>query len=283
MPLILATVALEPNRWSADHHPAGRLLELLGPVRAAGFDQLEVWQWHATTPSLAALREIRARADQLGVRFPYLAAYPKFHLDGEDARAEEHTQQELLERAEILGCRALKIMLGAGLKGGDATPEQLTLTADQFGRWYQAGKDRGLAMCAELHGNTMFDPVEAGERFLAEHPELDFTICFQARDFTDTAGALALADRFAGRISHIHLQAPHGRHGGGGYDLLADGTLDYRRVLPHVLSKNPDATMTLEFVKDCLQPAGSFDLDRVLANARQDQEFVEKILQHQNA
>ena len=274
---ILATVALEPNRWTGKRNPRMDLLDLLPAIKGAGFDQVEIWQWHVSTRFMSAVREIKASADALGIRFPYIAVYPVFLHAGIEAREEERIQADILDKAEILDTPMLKIMLGCGLKGGLANPEQLQLTAKRFGLWYLEAKAREIGMCAELHGGTMFDPVEAGERFMQQYPEFDFTICFQAQDFTDTDGTLALADRFAGRISHIHLQAPQNGKPGGAYDLLEEGTLDYRRLLPHILRHNPRATMTLEFVKDCVQKQAVFDVARVLANARRDAAFVEQI------
>ena len=204
--------------------------------------------------------------------------YPAFHLDGAYAREQERLQADALDKAEILGAKALKIMLSWGLKASEVTPAQVRRVAKRFGRWHRMAKERGIAMCAELHGGTMFDPVEHGERFMQEHPELDFTICYQPFDFTDTDKAIALADRFAGRITHIHLQAPQAPERGGMYDLLEDGTLDYARLLPRILRGNPGATITLEFVKDCIQLDRPFDIAPILANARRDAEFVERVL-----
>ena len=113
---------------------------------------------------------------------------------------------------------------------------------------------------------------------MADYPEIDFTICYQPYDFIDVDKALALADQFAGRISHIHLQAPQSPERGGMYELLEEGTMDYRRLLPHIMQANPGATMTLEFVKDCIQNDRPFDIAPVLASARRDAEFVESVL-----
>ncbi len=277
MRTILGTIALEPNRWTGKRNPRYSLLELIPRAKAAGFDKLEVWQWHASTGFLMDMREARAKADEQGVSFPYIGVYPSFVRQGAEAREEERIQADILDKADILGTKALKIMLGAGLKGSVATPEQLKLTADRFGSWYRAAKERGIGMAVELHANTQFDPVDAGMAFMNRHPELDFSICYQPYDFTDPAKALALADRFAGKISHIHLQAPR-PNAKGQYDLLAESGLDYRRLIPHILRRNPAATMTLEFVKDCVQHGPAFDLERVLENARQDGEFVDRVL-----
>jgi sugar phosphate isomerase/epimerase len=278
MRAILGTIALEPNRWTALKEPRMDLIELLPAIRRAGFDQLEIWQNHIALRSLAAIRALKAKGDETGVGFTYIGVYPVFTAEGLEAREQERILSDILDKAEILGTRRLKIMLACGLRGGQATPEQLQMVVDRFGPWYREALSRGIRMAVELHGGTVFDPVEAGERFMQTHPELDFTICYQPYDFQDTEKALALADRFAGRISHLHLQAPQPREKGGLYDLLEEGGLDYRRLLPHILRRNPGATLTLEFVRDCIQKDGAFDVERVLANARKDADFVERIL-----
>jgi sugar phosphate isomerase/epimerase len=278
MRAILGTIALEPNRWTAFKEPRMDLIELLPAIRRAGFNQLEIWQNHVSLRSLAAIRALRAKGDEVGMTFPYIGVYPIFTAGGLEAREQERIQADILDKAEILGTHRLKIMLACGLRGGEATPDQLRQVAERFGNWYREAKSRGIQMAVELHGGTVFDPVEAGERFMQAHPELDFTICYQPYDFQDTAKAMALADRFSGRISHLHLQAPQPQDQGGLYSLLEDSTLDYRRLLPHILRRNPTATMTLEFVRDCIAKDSPFDVDRVLASARKDADFVESIL-----
>jgi sugar phosphate isomerase/epimerase len=279
MRAILGTIALEPNRWTGKRNPHFSLLDLLPLVQEAGFDKLEVWQWHVSGRCLRDMREVRAMADDRGVTFPYIGVYPSFVLEGPEGREEERIQADILDKAEILGAPALKIMLGAGLKGSAATADQIALTAERFGKWYRAARARGISMAAELHGNTLFDPVECGIAFMKQFPELDFSICYQPYDFADTAKALALADQFAGRVSHMHLQAPRPKDDGGRYALLEEARLDYRKLIPHILRRNPGATMTLEFVKDCIQDGRPFDIQPVLANARQDGQFVDRVLQ----
>lgn len=278
MRAILGTIALEPNRWTAFREPRMDIIELLPAIRRAGFDQLEIWQNHISLRSLSTIHALRAKGDETGVAFTYIGVYPVFTATGLEAREQERVQADILDKAEILGTHRLKIMLACGLKGGEATPDQLRQVADRFGRWYREATARGIHMAVELHGGTIFDPVEAGERFTQAHPELDFTICYQPYDFQDTVKAMALADRFSGRISHIHLQAPQPHEKGGHYVLLEESSLDYRRLLPHILRRNPGATLTLEFVRDCLEKGSDFDVERVLANARKDADFVDAVL-----
>ena len=190
MRAILGTIALEPNRWTAFKEPRMDLIELVPAIRRAGFNQLEIWQNHVSLRSLAAIRALRAKGDEVGMTFPYIGVYPIFTAGGLEAREQERIQADILDKAEILGTHRLKIMLACGLRGGEATPDQLRQVAERFGNWYREAKSRGIQMAVELHGGTVFDPVEAGERFMQAHPELDFTICYQPYDFQDTAKAM---------------------------------------------------------------------------------------------
>ncbi len=273
---ILGTIALEPNRWTGRRNPRYTLQELMPLARAKGFHQLEVWQWHICNPFLAEAREIRGQADELGISFPYIGVYPRFHLDGPDAREEARLQEDILDKAEVLGTPALKIMLAVGVKGAEATEEQLRTIGQRFAHWYQNARARGITMVAELHAATLFDPPEVGQAFLDRFPEFDVGICYQPYDFTDTEKAMALADRFRDRIRHLHLQAP--RPDRKGYAFLEECPLDYHRLLPHILRNNPRTTLTLEFVKGCVGEDGPFTLNHVLTNAQRDAAFVESVL-----
>ena len=48
MNLLLNTIMLEVNRWDKDHRLTRPLIELVEPVAAAGFDRLEIWQYHVS-------------------------------------------------------------------------------------------------------------------------------------------------------------------------------------------------------------------------------------------
>lgn len=270
---ILGSIALEPRRWtSIPRYPAMTLHYLLPHIVKAGFSRVEAWQWHVTQPTLDELKIIREQADELAVTFPYIGVYPSFHMeDGPDAEAQHQICMDLIKRAGILGTKGFKIMLG-NRRGSEITPEEQERHDRRFSKWYRACADHGIRIYAELHGGTLFDPWEYGKNWLDNHPELDLSICFQPFDFTNLDVTLALADIFAGKIGHIHLQAP----GKNGYTLLKDCPLDYTVLLSKILRDNPTATMTLEFVRDCIQ-SGPFDLSLPLNSARMDAAFVEAV------
>jgi len=247
---------------------------LLPHIAAAEFDEIEVWQWHATTPSLPELEIIREQADVLGVSMPYIGVYPVFHLeDGEEADQCQAELMDLIDRARILGATGFKLMLGRR-KGHDITPEEQTRHDTRFGVWYDACVAAGIQVVAELHGGTLLDPWEYGKKWLQNHPEFDVKICYQPYNFGDMDAALALADEFADRIVHIHLQASRD----GKHVLLQNAPIDYARLLKRLLEHNPNATMTLEFVQDCIQNNQPFDLILVLQNAKTDAAFVRNLV-----
>ena len=49
MRLLFNTIMLEVNRWAADKTPTRPLADLLPAVAAAGFDRLELWQYHVSS------------------------------------------------------------------------------------------------------------------------------------------------------------------------------------------------------------------------------------------
>ena len=271
---ILATIALEPRRWVRPRIPAMTLHYLLPHIAAAGITQVEAWQWHVSRLDLEDAALVRKTADELGITFPYIGVYPSFHLpDGPDAVAARAERFGLIERARILGCSRFKIMLGMR-KASEITEEEMARHNERFAEWYGACTAVGIRLVTELHGGTLFDPWEKGAEWMAAHPEFDMGICYQPYDFSDPKKALELAAVFSGKIEHIHLQSPVAN---GAYSLLADSPLNYAALLPAIMARNPKATMTIEFVKDCVQ-TGAFQLASVVQNAREDALFVEKVL-----
>lgn len=275
--VMLNTIALEPNRWTAEKIPRHPLGDLLQPALDAGFRALEVWQHHLVHETVDGVRKLWKRADGMGVRFPVVGAYPAFHLDGEEDDREWRSQMDILEKTVILGAPMIKLFLGK-VKGSDADDALLARTADRLRRLERAAHDNGVSLAAEIHGGTLFEPVEVGERFL-DHKDFDrIGVCYQPMDFHDHAAAVALADRFAGRITHVHLQGRKRTDDGHAFCLLQEADIDYAEILPRIAANNPTATYGIEFVKDCTRPADAFSIPVVLEHARADADFVDRVL-----
>ncbi|MHC4872328.1 MAG: sugar phosphate isomerase/epimerase family protein [Planctomycetota bacterium] len=272
--VILNTIAIEPNRFKRDATLASDIERVLPRIKAAGFDGLEVWQYHVSGKSDCELESLKESADRLSIELKVLGAYPKFHLVGEEGKAEAENIVKLLDTSVKLGIPLIKFFFGSA-KADKLTIEEKKLTEESFKVWAAAAAEKNIRLCAELHGNTFFDPVDNGEKFMQDNPEIEFGVCYQPYNFFDTNEAVLLADRFAGKIDHIHLQ---GRDNDMQSELLEESVIDYEALIHHLNKVAPNADLGIEFVKDCGAAPEEFDLEKVLNNASEDAEYVRSIL-----
>ena len=103
MQLLLNTIMLEVNRWTADKALTQPLAELLPAIRAAGFDALEIWQYYISRLDDDEFADLKSRLDDHALQTVALGA-------GEVAAAE---LERIVARAATLGATTLKIFPGA--------------------------------------------------------------------------------------------------------------------------------------------------------------------------
>ena len=75
MQLLLNTIMLEVNRWTADKALTQPLAELLPAIRAAGFDALEIWQYHISRLDDDEFADLKSRLDDHALQTVALGAY----------------------------------------------------------------------------------------------------------------------------------------------------------------------------------------------------------------
>ncbi len=273
--ILLNSIALDPNRWTAEKVPFNRLDELLEPIANSGFRGVEVWQHHISSLDDRAITELREQAENLGLDFPVLGIYPELHLggtDGEDALAET---LRLLDIAASLGANTVKMFVGTKASS-DLTEMEEVNTMASLEMLAGAAEDRDLLLTGETHANTLFDSVEAAKMTLAEIEGQELEICFQPYDSVSTEQAIADYTALSGHVIHVHLQ---GRKGSK-ISLLEEADVDYERLLETLEINGFAGYLSIEFVKDCVvDHPEDFDIDRVLANAVADREFIEKVLE----
>lgn len=273
MQIILNTIALEPNRWTEGKIPHFRLEELLEPIAETGFESLEVWQNHLALRDPEEVEEIAQRAESLGLGFPIVGMYPRFHLEGEERQAELARFDGMVEKMDLLEADILKLMPGQ-VASADLTPELWERSVDFMREVIERTEDSGIIFTLETHGGTVADDPDALERFMEDVDSDRLEVCWQPYDFTSTGRAVKLFDRFADSIVHLHLQ---GRREGQ-MELLEKSDIDYRQVLGHIFNTDFDGYISIEFVRDCVvESPEDFDLRHVLHNASHDREFVENI------
>ena len=273
MQLLLNTIMLEPNRWTADHALSRPLVDLLEPMAAAGFRDLEVWGYHLEGLSEAEVEHLAAALQARAMRAVGVGAYPSFHLERSDDEEQRRRLDRLVAAAVRLGASVFKIFPGSV---GSAQVDEAVWrrSVERIRRLARRTGEAGLALTLETHGGTLCDTLEGTRCLLDRLPDDGVGLCFQPYIEHDTSAAMAAFDALRPRILHLHLQ----NRGPGGAALLEEGDwTDYRRFLPHVRRSGFDGLMCLEFTAGITPAEGeAFDLAAVLANAARDRAFVER-------
>ena len=276
MQILLNTIMLEPNRWTGDHTLTCPLIDLLKPVAAAGFHELEIWQYHISRLHAKELDALKEGLDGLGMRSVALGGYTQLHLTGADGEVMETQLATLVEYGAILGVKTFKIFPGS--LGSDKLDEtQRHLSVGRIQRLAEQLVKRDMALTLETHGNTLCDSLESAIRLLDDLSTCGESvgICFQPYTEHDTDQAIATFDALQGRVLHLHLQ----NRREGATTLLEEGDwTDYRRLLPHVRQSGFDGPLSLEFTEGITPADGeSFDLQRVIDNAARDRDFAREV------
>lgn len=266
--VLLGSIALEPNRWTATKEPHNRLIDMLGPVQAAGFHAIELWEFHINLLSRDDVQAVAARAADLNITFPTLALYPDFLADPDD---NDMYFGELLQRCDFLGVEKVKMFAG-NRSAAKLTEEEREGSLNQIRALIQSARQFGITLSGELHQDTLCDTVAEAQKTVND---LDgqIGICFQPLDFGSTETTLADLAALADRVDHFHLQ---GRKEGQ-FSLLEDADIDYPALFDRL--ENYGGDFCIEFVKGCVvEKPEDFDMDEVLHTAAQDREFVEKLV-----
>ncbi len=273
--LLLNTLALDPHRWTPDKIAAYRLEVLLPRIAEAGFEGIELWQYHITREPEAEVVRLRALAEACGVTVPVVGLYPALHHQGAARQNAWEQVPRGVDYAALLGAHAIKIFVGN--KGTTAHTEAeyeraLTFLADLA---VLIGS-QGMILTGEAHPDTLFDAPEACLRVLAAVDNEHLKICFQSYDFVDTAQTLADYERLSDHVIHVHYQ---GRQGGT-LALLEEADLDYEALTRALVAWGFEGYLSLELVKASVVEAPTpFDLDQVLRYAQQDRNFVRRVLE----
>jgi sugar phosphate isomerase/epimerase len=246
-------------------------------VKEAGFDALEIWQYHVSRLKAAEVEALAGRMDDLGMRAAALGAYPLLHLEESEAERTAAELDRLIDSAAALGARTFKIFPGR-IASSDADAETRKRSVRRLKELAGKLDRRGLEMTMETHGNTLCDTLESTERLLGELAgEANVGICFQPYADQRTEAAIAMFERLRPAVRHVHLQ--NRCLSDRACTLLAEGDwIDYRRFLPHVRDSGFEGLLSLEFTAGLFPPEGAdFDPQTVIDNASRDRAFAQAV------
>lgn len=278
MQILLNTIMLEPNRWSEDKTPRQPLSELLPALSDAGFSELEIWQYHASSLDARGISHLATDLRAHGQQAVGLGAYPFLHLEGPEGDEATTRLGRLVAYAASLGVTTFKIFPGRvpSAKADEATWARSIL---QLRGLAQQLAERGMTLTLETHGNTLCDTQESTARVLADLGDLDnIGICFQPYTDQDTDAAIAFYEMLAPHVRHVHLQNRSSAAGNACCLLEAGDWLDYRRLLPAIKNSGFDGPLSLEFTASMPTPqTANSSLREVLENAAKDRDFTREV------
>ena len=231
MQLLLNTIMLEPNRWTADHALSCPLVDLLEPMAAAGFRDLEVWGYHLDRLSEVEVDHLSGALRTRAMRVVAVGAYPSFHLEGAGDEEQRRRLDRLVAAAVRLGASVFKIFPGS-IGSAQVDEAVWRRSVERIRRLARRTGEAGLALTLETHGGTLCDTLEGTRRLLDQLPDDGVGLCFQPYIEHDTAAAMA-AFRGHGRLRRPPAADPApasaepgaGRRrpaGGGGLDRLPE-------------------------------------------------------------
>jgi sugar phosphate isomerase/epimerase len=183
------TVAVEPKRWSKERIPAATVSPLLQASVEAGFDGVELWQFHYTKASVAEKTAIAHVGCPVRIFNSYV-------IPGVTP-AEE--LQEVADAVSELGSPVGWVKFNLGPVGGDAEA-QIAAAME-----WAAAMPAAVKLLCECHPGTVLETPEAAAAAFAQWPDDRF----EAIVHPFSTAPERLREWFAHlgqRITHLHIQ-----------------------------------------------------------------------------
>jgi sugar phosphate isomerase/epimerase len=189
-PVLLGTVAIEPNRWGIAKpggFPVTQVSDWLPAIAAAGFDGLELWERHATFVDEDEVDRILAGPVPVTVFNGYAL------WDDPDPVARDDTARWVRR----FGATGVKFNVGNDPTARDAYVERLQRFHEKV--------DPGVRLLCECHAGTLAeDPAVAAAMFDEVAPTERLQAIVHLGRTPDDA-AKHLLDGLGDRVSHVHL------------------------------------------------------------------------------
>ena len=182
----IGTILLEKNRWATPKTPSYRVSEWLDRFAAAGFDGMELWEYHATRCGDDELAALAASPVPVAV----FNTYCGFE---DDARAGRLRAAELTRR---LGAGGVKFNVGKD-------PARRGEYLHNLRAWAEMLPDRCRVLC-ECHGGTILERPADARAFFDEAGAERFGVIVHC--FADDPAVLTeWLDRFGPAVAHAHV------------------------------------------------------------------------------
>jgi sugar phosphate isomerase/epimerase len=232
----IGTILLESSRWARPRTPTYRVSEWLARFEEAGFDGMELWEYHAT---LAGADELAAMETS-----PVPVAVYSTYCDFDDAS--EADRLGAAQTARRLAAGGVKFNVGRDPALRDHYVRNLRRWADLF--------DDDVRLLCECHGGTIVENSDEAARLFDEVGRGRFEMivhCFGR----DVELLRAWFGHFGEAVTHSHVAL---RDEQGSARLRSDPA-HVREVLAVMRGEGYAGSFTLEFTEGTSAPDENID------------------------
>lgn len=270
MEILLNTIMLEPKRWQSPKVVTFSLIEVLPDIKRAGFDKLEIWGYHLWNLNPDQLSCLASEIQTRGMSVPSVGSYL--------TPQEDNKKENILTTAKkyFSICKKLKsgkLRIFYGDRDFERSTNQYIQFIDEvFVEMFGMGQDNDIQVIPEMHKGTVIGSIEGLRRALTKWGEsFDFGVVYQPFEFK-TKPALEALNLVLGHIKSVHLQNRENTHFVG----LAEGDVDYRKILRKLAISSYKGPFVLEFTKGIVpSSSGRFNYKDILNSATKDRIWLE--------
>lgn len=249
--IYIGSILLEKGRWSADKTPTYRVSEWTERFAEAGFDGIELWEYHATLCSPEELGALEKSACPVAI----FNSYASLDDDGEKDR------QTVVEMTKRLGASGVKFNVGKDPGAREHYVRNLRQWRDALGP--------GVQLLCECHGGTIVEEPAEARRFFDEVGG-EWQIMVHA--FSRPERLRGWVEHFGSDVVHVHAHLTSERR----YILFEHASDRITEAIRVLREGGFCDSFTLEFTEGTRTPDET--IEGLWENAVRDLEFLRGVL-----
>ncbi|MCD8482531.1 MAG: hypothetical protein LR015_07635 [Verrucomicrobia bacterium] len=251
----LGSVLLEKNRWRRNEPPQLTLSQFTHKLLAAGFNELELWEFHY----LKAHQEEQRSLCEGPLAFPIFNTYAEFRRGAEYADRLEQVRAAVL----ALGSKEIKFNVP---KEPELLEDALAIASDWIETFPQ-----GIRLLCECHPGTALEEPDVAARVIPSLPQSRFGTIAHVMA-SPTAAVRTWFEALGNSLSHIHIQT---RDDTKKFCLAADRKEWAQEAIGVLQEFGFKGSITCEFTKGCATPEET--PDELLAAAVADRNYLQNL------
>jgi len=250
--IYIGSILLEKSRWSRDKTPTYRVSEWAQRFADAGFDGMELWQYHATLCDEAE----RTALEQSACPVAIFNSYAPMDETGVEAR------QAAVDLTARLGAKGVKFNVGRDPEAR----ETYVATVREWGAQFP----EDVRLLCECHPGTIIEEPAEARRFFDDVGGDRWQVIVHA--FGRPERLKEWFDAFGPAVTHVHSQLSRDKE----YACLERDAERVGHVLDILRDKGFAGTFTVEFTEGTHTEGETIDL--LWRNAVRDLEFLRRQL-----